>query len=103
MNDHVVKAGQLWEDNDPRVESWTNGGRRRLRVVAVGQPGPNTARVVSWYEVPDGEGGFKRMTADRPGVIKLRRFVPSTTGYRLIEEAGDVRDSAERSDPSKSS
>lgn len=95
MNDQVVKAGQLWEDNDPRVESWTKGGRRRIRVVAVGQPGPNTARVVSWYEVPDGDGGFKQMSAERPGVIKLRRFVPSSTGYRLIADVDPSRVSAE--------
>lgn len=119
MNDKVVKVGQLWQDNDPRIASYWDGARRLLRVIAVGQPGPNTARVVSWYEEPDGTGGWRRKTTDRPSVVKLRRFVPSTTGYRLLEEppvdlgvgaaiatvVDDVRGSAEErsDDPSNSS
>lgn len=81
-----VRNNQIWQDADPRIER-EMGARRLLRVVAVGEPGRSLARVVSWYEKPDGEGGWMLASPVRPSTIKLERFKPTSTGYRLIEDA----------------
>lgn len=77
-----VRVGQLWQDNDRRIDP----DRRMVRIVEVGSPGPNAVQVVTWYEQLVG-GEWIRKTAQRPGTIRLSRFVPISTGYRLIEEA----------------
>lgn len=75
-----VKPGQVWADNDPRHEH-----RRLIRVVRVTGPSdarPNSARCVAWYE----DGPHANRDA-RDTWIRLDRFRPTATGYRLVSEA----------------
>ena len=67
MFDHTwgVKVGQVWQDVDDRM----NG--RRIKVV----------RLEVRYAICDVVG------AGRQTKIRLDRFKPTSTGYRLIEEA----------------
>jgi uncharacterized protein DUF6354 len=73
--EQTVRVGQLWQDNDPRIVE-ARKGRRLLRVTHVG---PTHAQVETWYEDEIGKNS-------RTGRVRLARFVPSTTGYRLIED-----------------
>lgn len=61
-NPHGVKVGQIWRDNDKRSNYRTG------RVIEVGE----THARVDW--------GY---TQSR---VKLTRFQPTSTGYRLIED-----------------
>ena len=67
MFDHTwgVKVGQVWQDVDDRM----NG--RRIKVV----------RLEGRHAICDVVG------AGRQTKIRLDRFRPTSTGYRLIEEA----------------
>jgi hypothetical protein len=82
-----VRPGQVWADNDPRSAG------RTLRVIdVVGHQ--VTCEVVtnaddtqkeldlptprSWYAPADKRGGRTR--------ISLRRFVPTSSGYRLVTD-----------------
>ncbi len=70
-----VRVGQLWQDNDPRIVE-VGKGARYVRVTHVGV---THATVESWYASdPDNT---------RTGRVRLNRFAPSSTGYRLVEEA----------------
>jgi hypothetical protein len=71
-----VRVGQLWQDNDPRIAE-LGKGRRLVRVTLVG---PTHAQVETWYEDEIG-------AHSRTGRVRLDRFAPRSTGYRLIEEA----------------
>lgn len=62
-NPHNVKVGQRWKDNDRR------SGGRIGKVLEVGE----THARVEWYSG----------TSTR---IRLDRFKPTSTGYRLIED-----------------
>lgn len=66
----AVKVGQLWQDNDKR-----NRALRFVRVTAVDE---THARCEAWYE----EAGSTARTVR----IRLDRFRPTSTGYRLIED-----------------
>lgn len=61
-----VKVGQVWEDNDPRTY------KRPLRVLSL----DDTHATV---QSPSGMGRVTR--------IRLDRFKPTSTGYRLIKDA----------------
>lgn len=67
-NPHNVKVGQIWADNDKRL----NG--RRIKVLEVGD---THATVAS----PTGIGPHTK--------IRLTRFRPISTGYRLLEDVAD--------------
>lgn len=76
MTNIDVRAGQLWQDNDPRIAE-AKKGNRMVRVTFVG---PTHAQVETWY---DGEIGAH----SRTGRVRLDRFRPSSTGYKLVEDA----------------
>jgi hypothetical protein len=75
MSDIEVRAGQLWQDNDPRIAEMKRG-KRLVRVTVVGD---THAQVETWY---DGDIGVN----SRTGRVRLDRFRPSSTGYKLIED-----------------
>ena len=74
-DDTSVQVGQVWQDNDRRH------GTRYLRIDAIDQ---DRAVCVAWYD----EAGAK----SRVVRIRLDRFKPTSTGYRLLpeEEAAKV-------------
>ncbi len=73
----MVKVGQVWIDNDARLL-----GRRRVRIDHIelykNEKGGGYAycTVISDYNGP----------CNRPTRIRLDRFKPTSTGYRLHEE-----------------
>ena len=67
-NPHGVKVGQVWADNDKRSRG------RRVTVLEVGD---EKALVTT---------GFKKTW------IRLTRFRPNSTGYRLVSDVGVRRD-----------
>jgi hypothetical protein len=68
-----VRVGQIWQDNDPRVTP-----ARFLRVTAING---DKATCEAWYDKPGSQARTVR--------ISLARFRPTSTGYRLHEEAPD--------------
>jgi hypothetical protein len=71
-----VKVGQVWADNDPRVP-W-----RKIRVDEIVR-GYAMVTVVEDPTSPKCVGKQRR--------IRLDRFRPTSTGYRLVSDAkGDV-------------
>lgn len=79
-----VRVGQIWQDNDPRQPV---GRERRLRVVSV--PSDHLLRTAErpgdlgvGCQVVRGSGSAR----NRSTAIKLRRFRPTQTGYRLIAD-----------------
>jgi len=68
-----VEPGQVWADNDPR------GYGRKIRVVAIDGTHA-TVEVVAHRAVSSG-------TAGRQTRIRLDRFRPTSTGYRLVRNA----------------
>ncbi len=63
----AVHVGQVWEDNDPRI-----GGYSHRRTVTVLQ-------VYSEYAIVSSNRGFRSR-------IRLDRFRPGSTGYRLVKD-----------------
>ncbi len=74
---NVVRPGQVWADNDKRSSS------RKLRVVEVDE----THAIVEEYIPP---GARLRTKPPRRSRIRLDRFRPTATGYRLVQEAPDA-------------
>lgn len=68
-----VKVGQVWADND-----WRSQGRT-VRIVAIGV---QRATVEVLTVVGGAPARNPRQTR-----VRLARFKPTSTGYRLIEEA----------------
>ena len=67
-NKFNVAKGQIWQDNDPRYE---DEYKRTLEVLEV-----------------DGDYAIcKNIQSGRTSKIKLSRFKPTSTGYRLIKDA----------------
>lgn len=75
MSDIEVRVGQIWQDNDPRIAEMKKG-RRLISVTAVGD---THATVETWYEDEIGKNS-------RTGRVRLNRFRPSSTGYKLIAD-----------------
>lgn len=72
---HPVQPGQIWADNDPRSEG------RQVRIVAV----DGTHATV---ELVTGRGvGHDAAKPGRRTRIRLDRFRPTSTGYRLVTHA----------------
>jgi len=67
-----VKVNQVWEDNDRRVKG------RRFRVDRI-DCGLVFVTVIENPEAPETVGRVRR--------IRLDRFRPTSTGYRLVSEA----------------
>jgi hypothetical protein len=92
-----VKSGQIWADNDPRSVGRTlrvdevKFSPRMGKDVAVCTVLTNSDETQQHVDNPAGSpfassGGY----SDRRGKtteIALKRFVPTSTGYRLISEA----------------
>lgn len=80
-----VQVGQVWEDCDPRAK-----GRLVLvlRLPAMDVPNPGEGKVmVEVLRSRDKAGGPEdARTRGRRRSIKLRRFRPISTGYRLVED-----------------
>jgi hypothetical protein len=81
-----VRIGQVWADNDKR------GYGRRVRVIAIepAQPGgphknPVPARAV--VELVDARKNWPDTKPGRRTRIRLDRFRPTSTGYRLVSDA----------------
>jgi len=73
-----VRPGQIWADNDKRSAG------RRLRVVEI----DGTHAVVVQV---DARGVVDSRMRVRRSRIRLDRFRPTSTGYRLVSE-GEARD-----------
>jgi hypothetical protein len=71
-NPHGVKPGQIWADNDKRSKG------RHIKVMAIETL---HKRAVVRPCTSDGRLNGVRITR-----ISLRRFTPTTTGYRLVED-----------------
>ncbi|WP_030506393.1 DUF6354 family protein [Microbispora rosea] len=70
-----VKPGQIWQDCDKRSSG------RKVRVIAVGETHATVEQVVT--------GRTTRQP--RQSRIRLDRFRPTSTGYRLVSD-GEARD-----------
>lgn len=70
-NPHNVKVGQIWGDCDPRM------GGREFKVYEIGE---THATVVI---TRPNDHAYDPRPVQR---IKLTRFKPTSTGYRLIED-----------------
>jgi len=75
MNAPDVRPGQIWADNDNRVEG------RHLLVVEV-------VREVDGDPVRNPYAVVRNVTGTRETRIRLDRFRPTNTGYRLMSEDG---------------
>ena len=77
--DLVVRAGQIWADNDPRRQ-----GKRKVRIERFEGEGEEQVAVVTITETDapkhtgSGVGAVKK--------IKVRRFRPTSNGYVLAGE-----------------
>jgi len=87
---HDVRVGQVWADNDPRISKHSP---RLLRVERIDENGSSQnghphAECVLVERLTDGAGqptGWARRTT-RISRIRLARFKPTQTGYRLVED-----------------
>ncbi|MFI7468183.1 DUF6354 family protein [Nonomuraea sp. NPDC049646] len=77
MNEPSVRVGQVWADNDKRSEG------RRIRVLEVDATHATVTPV-------DVRGMVDSRTQQRRTRIRLDRFRPTSTGYRLVQEAPDA-------------
>ena len=73
--EQTVRVGQVWQDCDQR-----NAQDRYVRVTAI-EDEHGRAVCEAWYDVLDS----RRRTVR----IRLDRFRPTSTGYRLISEPAD--------------
>lgn len=62
MERTIIEVGQTWQDNDPRH------AKRRLTVARI-----------------EGEYAFCRVRGGRVTRVRLDRFKPNSTGYRLVK------------------
>lgn len=72
MSGDQVRVGQVWQDNDKRY-------RRRPRFLQVTFVGAEAATCEAWYDEP----GYLARTVR----VRLDRFKPTSTGYRLVQDA----------------
>lgn len=78
----TVRVGQVWQDNDKRSYG------RKLRVVEIDKTHATvelvTQRGRAWSGLAPGEP--PRVQSGRRTRIRLDRFRPTSTGYRLIQD-----------------
>lgn len=83
-----VEVGQIWADNDPRAEG------RTLRIAAIVDDHAeciivtNPDYVQADLDRCEAKGKKAAWTTDRRGrltTIKISRFRPTSTGYRLLD------------------
>ena len=89
----VVRPGQVWADNDVRSKG------RTVRVVEVGSLTAICEILTNSDAHQEYVDGVRSMAGYRPvdmrgrrTQIALRRFKPTSTGFRLLEEASDAAD-----------
>ena len=75
VSDVTPAVGQVWQDNDPRVDE------RLVRIMAVSD---EVAWCVAWYPK-------SRDVPPRRVRIKLSRFRPTSTGYRFVRDESEVQ------------
>lgn len=75
MTTTAPKPDQIWVDNDPR----SNG--RQVKIIAVDETHATVVTII------DALGQHHEAATARRTRIKLTRFKPTSTGYRLVEEA----------------
>jgi hypothetical protein len=76
-----VRVGQVWADNDKRAEG------RRVRVVEVGRTHAVVELVDQRGRPARGHEAQQKAEAGRRTRIRLDRFRPTSTGYRLVRDA----------------
>lgn len=81
---HGLRVGQVWADNDPRVREF-HGKERHLKIVDV-YPNGALCEVVQ-------HGNEKQI--GRRTVILAKRFRPTKTGYRLLQDSDDRTNTSE--------
>lgn len=74
-----VRPGQVWADND-----WRSKGRE-ITVLKVTDRGGGPYALVEVTKEAD--SSVMRPAKKRQTLIAVRRFVPNSTGYRLIQDA----------------
>lgn len=74
-----VRPGQVWADNDKRSVG------RKVKVLEVEDRGGGPYAVVE--VISPARGSLVLDPKPRVTRIAVRRFVPNSTGYRLLEEA----------------
>jgi hypothetical protein len=77
VTDVTPAAGQIWQDNDPRVSTGYRG-KRLVQVLSVDDDGKATC--AAWY--PDFDPAKRRVR------IRLDRFRPTSTGYKFVSDGG---------------
>ena len=70
-----VHVGQIWQDNDKRSVG------RKVRIVEVGDTHADAELVTAR------DGGHREAKPGRRSRIRLDRFRPTATGYRLVRDA----------------
>lgn len=73
------KVGQVWADNDKRSTG------RTVRIVAVGRTHATVELVGQRGRPARGHEAKQKAEPGRRTRIRLDRFEPTSTGYRLIE------------------
>lgn len=73
-DDITPAVGQVWQDNDPRIEL----DRGCVRMVQITAIEGDRAVCQAWYE----EAGSLARTVR----IKLSRFKPTSSGYRFVRD-----------------
>lgn len=85
MSEPDVRVGDIWADNDPRILQ----GYRLVRVLALeGADGVGSNGIAvceAWWE-----NGHDSLSVPRKTRIRVNRFRPNRTGYRLVERMGST-------------
>jgi hypothetical protein len=79
-----VRPGQIWADNDKRSEG------RQVRVVAVDATHATVELIAQRGRPARGAEGEQRAKPGRETRIRLDRFKPTSTGYRLESDAPET-------------
>lgn len=80
MNTTQVKVGQVWRDNDKRIDK-----PRELRVESI-HFDTVTKRNYAWCVPVMGASGLRKICSTRIVKIRTDRFRPTSTGYLLVED-----------------
>jgi hypothetical protein len=78
-----VKPGQVWADNDARSEG------RTLRVESV-ENGKAVCTVLTNADCVNVDSAWQRDMRGTTTRISVSRFRPTSSGYRLVEDAASV-------------
>lgn len=75
MSDVTPAVGQVWQDNDKRF-------KHKARFVRITAIVGEKAQCESWYDEPGSQSRTVR--------IALKRFRPTSTGYRFVRDESEV-------------